>query len=326
MLGNYKPASDRQTELDKFFALSGYPLMVMREIYNRLYGEIDTSPLSSPLTVRCVTYTLQSFSSDVKDGDAYVSLSQAYFGAGYQSEPIFDNGRVVEYVVFNDVSEFPPTPCIFHTDYSDTSFCTGLIQLKFYDLPRSSSSFPSYLKKNILDSNYRLRKMEIVLNSIFKSLHSSSIFDYLKSFLTRSRLYSSTENTEISTQETGSFLPAIITSADTLVDGLDLVVDIIDYIASQVDDEESRSTLKRIENTEVEVKECLTDEEKLNKLIGSALNVSSPSDAPVVFLRDDGFYDFGKFWGYLDASENIQFVSKDIKDCLPFRDWRSDLL
>ena len=47
MLGSYKPASDRQTELDKFFALSGYPLMVMREIYNRLYGEIDTSPFSS---------------------------------------------------------------------------------------------------------------------------------------------------------------------------------------------------------------------------------------------------------------------------------------
>lgn len=112
---------------------------------------------------------------------------------------------------------------------------------------------------------------------------------------------------------------------DTGLDAWDLVRQAIAEAIELITDYLELSRLDRIEKRENEIKDLLTDEEKLNKLLGDALNVGSPEAQPVVKF-ENGYYNFGKFWGYLDGSQNLQFVSKDLLDCMPFRDWRSDLL
>ena len=139
----------------------------------------------------------------------------------------------------------------------------------------------------------------------------------MKSFLIGSNLYSSAEQNEIATIESQDFFPAVISTADAGLDSIDLLVDIIDYISNQFDDEENRSTLKRIEKRENEVKELLTDEEKLNRLLGDALNVGKSIDGYVVpYSESLGGYDFTRFIDISDNQDGSWWLSKQVLLCL----------
>lgn len=218
---------------------------------------------------------------------------------------------------YSEGEELPPLFNIF-IDTESCGYTSVLITVRDLPvLPKSSDCIPEYLKKIILDMNYRIRKLEQVVKNIYKSLHSSSIYDYLKSFLIGSNLYSSAEQNEIATIESQNFFPAVISTADAGLDSIDLLVDIIDYISNQFDDEENRSTLKRIEKRENEVKELLTDEEKLNQLLGDALNVGKSIAGEVVpYSSGLGGYDFTRL---IDISKNQDgsfWLSQQVKNIL----------
>lgn len=180
----------------------------------------------------------------------------------------------------------------------------------------SGASFPEWLKKIILDTNYRTRKKEVVLSQIYKSLHSKTVFDYLKAFLTGSNLYSSGENTEIANRETASFLPSIIGSADAGLDAIDLLVDVIDYINNEWAQNKELSTLKRIEEGQDNIEEVLTEEEKFSEFLGKSLNIGSSKI--VVKENENGTFDFSKFLNITDEADSEFYLSEQILNCLRY--------
>ena len=234
----------------------------------------------------------------------------------YQMSPSFSTS-LVQYLQGDAMPPF-----IIKDEYESSSCGRSMYSIKITinRLPRKDKKFdiPDYLKKLIIDTNYRTRKNEININTILKGVHSNGLYSYLKSLLPTS-LYNQQETGEIATREGELLLPSIISSADVGLDTIDLIVDLTDYIASVVE----RSNIETIKKKEEEILELLTDDEKLNKTIGDALNSGTTEE--VICKNSNGTYDFSKYLCYLDDGVNKFYVSKDVKDLMPFREWKGDI-
>ena len=206
-------------------------------------------------------------------------------------------------------------PPVSIEEYEAGSSGMSMFSIKFIirDLKKDKNVIDDWVKKMIVDTNYRTRKNEYILNRIYDELVSPGIINYIKSFLSSSNMYSNNERGEIAVREGFDMVSAVASTADVGLDALDLLIDIVDYLSGQ--DEQRR--VQKIEKV-------LTDPEKLNIMLGSALN--SYTDKEVIATWGDGF-DFSKYFKYIEDDKGNKFyISNDIAQCMPFRSWFDDNL
>lgn len=161
----------------------------------------------------------------------------------------------------------------------------------------SASELPSWVKKNLIDTNVKLTKVEKIQQFLFSRISSNFMYETLMSFLNTfgwtnivNKIWSDDLPT---TGDDSQYLPAVIGGSDLGIDFLTLLIAGVDYIEDNLEELEKTSRLRRIEKLDTEIKEVLSDEEKLNKLLGKSLNLGASKE--VVKSVGDTF-DFSKMW------------------------------
>jgi len=292
---------------------------------------------SGGIDIEHITYLLQLYTVDIDggmtisgssiDGQPDRNYTQVVYGSGYASG--FENGKMTEFINYPEGDTLPPPIEVESAYLEGESDVQAALMVHFYRIPRITSSFPSWVKDTLIDSNIRTNNSDKKIDFIIDTLIDPSITSSIKSLLKDNVKYvfDNSDGTKESLQllEDYSRVNTQLNLIDTGLDAWSLIREAIADVIELITDYLELSRLDRMEKRENEIKDLLTDEEKLNKLLGDALNVGSPEAQPVVKF-ENGFYNFGKFWGYLDGSQNLQFVSKDIKESMPLRDWRSDLI
>ena len=259
------------------------------------------------------TFGITIYSTVVYEGEEAFcdfSVERGYLTEGRTEVSPFYSVDSVDYLQGDTL---PPFVSI--DEYEAGSSGMSMFSIKFIirDLKKDKNVIDDWVKKMIVDTNYRTRKNEYILNRIYDELVSPGIINYIKSFLSSSNMYSDNERGEIAVREGFDMVSAVASTADVGLDALDLLVDIVDYLSGQ--DEQRR--VQKIEKV-------LTDPEKMNIMLGSALN--SYTDKEVIATSGDGF-DFSKYLKYIeDGKGNKFYISNDIAQCMPFRSWFDDNL
>ena len=216
-------------------------------------------------------------------------------------------GLVQNTLTFSDGEDYPPFLEYSYNWNSSSAYSEGWYVIKLRMLPNEKEeTFPSWVKDVVIDTNIRSNRSDKKIDFILDNLTTPGILNSLKSLIKDNVKYvfDNSDGTKESLQllEDYARVNTQLNLIDTGFDAWSLIRESIFQIIELITDYTEQSKIDRIEKRENEIKELLTDEEKLNRLIGDALNVGKSIQGYVVpYSESLGGYDFTRL---IDISKN----------------------
>lgn len=316
----YFTSQTAQDALDNFFSkCMDYSLFM--EKYNNDYGEVSQDMVSTGGTIHRTTYLMQfqSQDNDALPDELPSNVARSFFGSGYSND--FESFKIEEEITF-PVGGTLPKPCEVRSQWQETQTgVMGAIFVDFYDLKKKYPDFPDWIKDVIIDTNIRVNRSDKKVDFLVENLMTPSILDSLKAIINSNVKYvfDNSSGTKESMQllEDYARINTQLNLIDAGLDAWSLVREAISQIIELITDYYEMSRLDRMEKRENEIKELLTDEEKLNRLLGDALNVGKSIDGYVVpYSESLGGYDFTRFIDISDNQDGSWWLSKQVLLCL----------